>query len=122
MKKYKGIHASTNSDAKFVAMQDIIRSDYERGIDPLYKNSDAADYFNDIMQDIEEEIGLFLEPSIQGGQGKIDFYDTDDNDEYMGWIDYAKFNDGCVRQILRSEDLYDFKYNYEAYVSEVPLM
>lgn len=66
-------------------------TDIENGYDPLYEQTQSGQYLQDLCIKVEDELGIWGEPSIQAGQGTILFMTIDDDDVIFD-MDYETFN------------------------------
>ena len=91
---------------------------YDQGIDPLYKITDAGQSLTDICVAVEDDEGVWLEPSVQGGQGMIVIYDKDDNRLASG-IDYPSYNSNVVETAIDSATEQEFRVGYQSYLESL---
>lgn len=117
MKQY---YSTTDEDEQTLGtwedVQNSLQSDFESGIDPIYRQTDAGSYIEGLCQDVESEMGVWLEPSIQAGNGGIWIYSSDDGRCIAEDIDYAGFNDTCIDLALRVNSEEEFKSAYRNYL------
>lgn len=116
MKKY--VHAST--DETWQSLKDQLEMDCERYLDPFYEGTDAADkVLYDYQQPIEDELGIWLEPSVQAGTGGIWIYSSDDDETLASNVDYQNFNDHCLYLVFSSDSGEEFKEKYKEYLESL---
>lgn len=98
-------------------IQHSLESECEYYRDPIYEQTEAGLKIQYTCGDVESDMGIWLEPSIQGGQGGIWIYNTDD--KYLaGGIDYAEFNSDVIDMVLTSSSEEDFKREYRQYLEK----
>lgn len=86
----------TASDDEFARMQSELSELTEEYSNPLYdcSDDDCVSYFEGISYQVEEEMGLYVEPSVQAGEGGVWIFR--DNVPVAEGIDYEDF---CYRLI-----------------------
>lgn len=108
-KSQKNLKTVTSSSEEYSwkAIQKELRDEASRGINSQYEGTRAGSYIEEICQDIEDAMGLLVEPSIQAGQGSISL----ENTETGKWIreDYEEFCQDIVDMALDAESEQDFK-------------
>lgn len=92
-----------------------LQDDYREDLDPFYEQTEAAEYITSICNKVEEKLGIWLEPSIQGGQGGIWIYDKNDNVIAEG-IDFESFNDEVGNLAINSKNKTEFASKYKNYL------
>lgn len=63
--------------------------------------------------DVENKIGIWLEPSIQGGRGGIWFYSKEDDSVLAENYDYQEYNDEAMSMALRFKTQREFQTEYK---------
>ena len=86
------------------------------GIDSLYEGTEAGEYINSLCYPVEEELNLFVEPSVQAGRGGVWIYDNSTDDVLVKNYDYEDFNYECIELALDSSSPEDFKAKYKQYL------
>lgn len=76
-----------------------------------------GEYIQSIQQDVEAELGVELEPSIQGGQGGMYAYTEDYGNEYIG--SYTDFCNQSLDLVLKSKSEKAFKSAYKDMLNEL---
>ena len=79
-----------------------LKSEVEDGINSIYDETEAGSYIDSIAQDVEDFLGIYSEPSIEGGRGSIFFYDKETNEELLE-KDYDEYCEDIVDMALRSK-------------------
>lgn len=95
-----------------------LEADCEEG-DPLYEQTNAGDYINSMCMEVEDKLGVWLEPSVQGGQGGIWIYENGTNETLAEDIDYASFNDAILDIAFDSKNMTQFKNAYRNYLKHL---
>lgn len=95
-----------------------LQSDLENGYDPLYERTEVGECINDICAEVESELGIWLEPSIQGGVGGIYIYSNSDDQCIAENIDYESFNEAVVDLALVSTSKQNFKIKYRSFLND----
>ena len=80
---------------------DDLQSEGDGGINSIYEQTEAGSYIDGIAQTVEDTIGIWSQPSIQGGQGIIEFLDKD-TDEVLLEKDYEEYCDDIIDMALQS--------------------
>lgn len=99
----------TEAKMSWKKVKDSIKQSLDDGIDPFYEETDAAMYVETIMQKVEEQEDIFLEPSIQAGRGGIFFYH---GDKQTGEQDYQEFNQTIAEMVLDCSGPKEFSSYY----------
>lgn len=84
-------------------------------IDPFDEYTEAAEYFNDLVQEAEEEEGWFSEPSGQGPIWSMYIYTDDDNEIKIKGSVFDR-NLCNIASNAANED--DFKNKYKQYIEK----
>lgn len=104
---------SEDDSSRFETFRNDFLNDIDDGIDPFDELTDAAEYFNDLTQEVEAEEGWFSEPSGQGFCWTMYIYN---NEEDVIEIDGDEFDDALINIISASSDKNDFKNEYRKYI------
>lgn len=84
-------------------------------VDPFDEYTEAAEYFNDLVQEAEEEEGWFSEPSGQGSIWSMYIYTDDDNEIKIKGSVFDR-NLCNIASNAANED--DFKNKYKQYIEK----
>ena len=84
-----------------------LQSESEDGINSIYEQTESGYYIDSIVQDFEDSLGIWSEPSIQGGHGSIIFRDKG-TDEVLLEKDYEEYCDDIIDMALQSKSKKDF--------------
>lgn len=84
-----------------------LQSERDAGINSIYEQTEAGSYIDNIVQTIEDSLGIWSEPSIQGGHGSIIFRDND-TDEVLLENDYEEYCDDIIDMALQSKSKKEF--------------
>lgn len=84
-------------------------------VDPFDEYTEAAEYFNDLVQEAEEEEGWFSEPSGQGSIWSMYIYTNDDNEIKIKGSTFDR-NLCNIASNATNED--DFKNKYKQYIEK----
>lgn len=91
-----------------------LKSEVEDGINSIYGETKAGSYIESIAQDVEDSLGIYGEPSIEGGRGSIFFYDKETNEE-LAEMDYDGYCEDIVGMALRSKSKGEFVSKLKKY-------
>lgn len=96
-----------------------LEADCEKYGDPLYEQTEAGEYIQNKCIEVENSLGVWIEPSVQAGTGGVWIYSKDDDTALVEDYDYQTFNDGILDLVVRSSNLSEFKKKYKAYLKEL---
>ena len=82
--------------------------------DPIDEQTEYGSLLIGICEEVEKELGVWLEPSIQLGQGGLLVFDADDN--VVADYDYADFNSAVIDLALSADSESEFKKEYKDYL------
>jgi len=89
------------------------------GIDSLYSQTDAGEELEKIQQEVEDTLGVVLEPSTQMGMGGIWFYSSDFKQKLAENYDYQMFNEDVIELAIQSKTKATFKKMYKQYLENI---
>lgn len=98
-------------------MEDL-QSEWESGVDSIDEGTSLGSLISDISIEVEDKLGIISEPSVQGGQGKIEFFDASTND-LLAEEDYQVFNDMLIETAIDSRSKSAFKKKLERWYKEM---
>lgn len=98
-------------------MEDL-QSEWESGVDSIDEGTSLGSLISDISSEVEDKLGIISEPSVQGGQGKIEFFDASTND-LLAEEDYQVFNDMLIETAIDSRSKSAFKKKLERWYKEM---
>lgn len=98
-------------------MEDL-QSEWESGVDSIDEGTSLGSLISDISTEVEDKLGIISEPSVQGGQGKIEFFDASTND-LLAEEDYQVFNDMLIETAIDSRSKSAFKKKLERWYKEM---
>lgn len=112
---------SKPSSANWKSIVRSLNQDIEDGTkNPLYDQTEAGEYILSICREVEGKLNLFVEPSIQGGQGGVWIYDeSNDNEPILEGYDFATFDEEVIGLALQSKNMSQFKAAYENYLLSI---
>lgn len=84
--------------------------------DSLYEQDEFGEKLTDICQVVEDKLGYYVEPSIQGRQGGVWIYDNDTNEILVDGYDYETFNDEIIDIAINSSSKKEFMTKYKNYL------
>ena len=88
--------------------------------DPLYElREPEEEYLAGVMAEVEDSLGIWLEPSIQHGMGGIWFYSTDDDHTVAENYDYETLNNDAVDMAINSKTKKTFMNKYKSYLQNI---
>lgn len=104
--------------SKFDSMKEQLNSEWRTGLDPLDERTDAGEYVIDLSLEVEKDLGIFSEPSIQGGFGGVWLY----NESYhklAADVDYQDFNETLINCVLSSSNEQEAKNKMKKYYEKL---
>lgn len=118
--KYTQIRMKKKSDESWKSLRSELKKQIYEGQDPLYEETQAGMSLLNICTEVEDELDLFVEPSVQGGYGKIFIYNKTSGDrlpdsESEG-IDFNEFNIKILKEAEKSTTENKFKSWYKSYL------
>ena len=106
----------SETSASWKHVKDMLADDCAYTIDPLYELTEAGTIINELCQDVEATMGVWLEPSVQLGQGRIWVYSSNDDTCLAEDIDYASFNKSIINLAFTAKSAAAFKKEYKAFL------
>lgn len=100
--------------SKYASMVHQLKLEAEDGINSIYEQTESGAYIDSIVQSVEDSVGVWSEPSIQGGFGSIAFIDTS-TDDVIVEKDYEEYCDDIIDMAIRSKSKKDFISQLEQY-------
>lgn len=88
------------------------------GYDPIYELTEAGDAITNICVEVEKSEGVWIEPSVQAGDGIIVIYDNDDNELAYG-INYRRYNSTVISMAIHSANEQEFREKYRDYLKKL---
>lgn len=82
----------------------------------LDEQDEYTEFLDSVCLSVEEKMGLFVEPSVQGGQGGVWIYDNDTNDTLVEDYDYETFNEEIIDLAINSSSKKEFITKYKNYL------
>lgn len=115
------IHSASNRTVStWSKMKAKLKRDLDRYEDPLYEYTDAGSYLIGLCSEVEEERGLYVEPSVQAGSGGVWIYDQNNNMETVASdYDFYEFDEGIIDAALESRSEAQFKQKYSKFLDEI---
>lgn len=107
LKIYKKTVAASENTGQWEKITSKLLSEAEKGINSIYEQTKAGKYIDNIVQSIEDSLGIWSEPSVQWGHGIIEFLD-DDTDEVLWRKDYEEYCDDIIDIAIESESKKEF--------------
>lgn len=80
------------------------------------EQDEYTEFLDNVCLSVEEKIGLFVEPSVQGGQGGVWIYDNDTNETLVEDYDYETFNEEIIDLAINSSSKKEFITKYKDYL------
>ena len=90
---------------------DRLKADQDAGDDPIDYRTSEGEILIELCSEVEDSIGMYLQPSTQGGRGVIEIFS--DGKLVAKGIDYERFNADTVDIAIESSDSDDFKSSYQ---------
>ena len=94
------------------------RLEVEDGINSIYEQTDSGDYIANIVEDVEDSMGVWSEVSMRGGIGSIIFMNKDTDDILMV-IDYQEYCDDIIDIAIESKSKKDLIYELKQYYEDM---
>lgn len=94
----------------------MLKSDYEEGINPVYEETESGSYIDDLSQQVENSLGVESQIDVQGGQGSIEFYDSEGI--FLTDLDYQQFCDDIITIALNCSTKRDYISQLKQYYSQ----
>lgn len=104
--------------SKWMKLVDQLESESNNGINSIYEQTDSGTYIDKLAQKVESEIGVWGEPSTQGGSGEIVFHDAD-SDEQIARMDYSTYCDEILDLAIGSTSEKDFISSLKSYYGSI---
>lgn len=79
--------------------------------DPIDEQTEYGSLLMGICEEVEKELGVWLEPSIQLGHGGLLVFDANDN--VVADCDYEDFNSDVIDLALSADSESEFKKKYK---------
>lgn len=96
-----------------------LQSELEEGIDPLYEQTSAGAELDTVCRSVEDKLGVYLEPSIQGGVGGVWIYSKEDDSTFVENYDYQDYNDEVINIALNSKTKREFQTKYKQFLQSI---
>lgn len=93
---------------------DGLQDELDQYSDPIDEQTEYGSLLIGICEEVEQELGVWLEPSIQLGQGGLLVFDADDN--VVADYDYADFNSAVIDLALSADSESEFKKGYKDFL------
>lgn len=107
MKLYKHSVVAARSNPEWMNIIDNLESESDEGINSIYEQTEAGSYIDNIVQTVENSLGILSEYSVQWGHGIVEFLD-EDTDEVLWRTDYEEYCDDIINMSLQSKSKKDF--------------
>ena len=107
-----------SSGSRFEEMKEQLDSEWQDSLDPLDERTVAGEYVIDLSVEVENELGIFSETSVQGGFGGVWFYDELGN-ELASDIDYQDFNEELIDCVLSASNEQEAKNKMKKYYEKL---
>lgn len=102
-----------------MSLVDKLQSEAENGIDSLYEQTSAGEKLESLCNVVEDKLGTWLEPSIQGGMGSIMFYSTKDDSVLADDYDYQEYNEEVLNLAFDSKTQREFQTKYKQFLQSI---
>ena len=76
-------------------------------------------YLSELENECLDQLGLWLEPSIQGNQGGIWIYTQGDDETVLEGYDYESYVEKCIDIALDSDNEEEFKSRYTQFINSI---
>ena len=96
-----------------------LEQEAENGVDSLYELTDVGNKLQLIQQDVEDKMGIWLEPSVQAGTGGIWVYSKEDDSTLASNYDYQTFNEDTVGIAINSKNEAEYRKAYKQYLQNI---
>ena len=111
--------SGSTTEPDWSAIQEQLSADYEDYNDPFYEMTRATDYIVGLCEDVDSDMNLFIEPSVQGGSGGVWIMKEDTYDGLVSNYDYATFNDEIGDIVFEVSSAEEFKRRYREYLERL---
>lgn len=111
-------YAHPKKRASFKNYQEQLRDALQLYQDPIYEGTQPGEYFQRLCGQAEEQLGIWLEPSIQGGVGSVTVRDSA-NHVLVEDIDFQRFDSSIIDIALWSKSPADFKRKYTSFLKRL---
>lgn len=95
-----------------------LQSAYESGEIDALEDDIWEEYLEELDFEVQDELGIMVEPNVQFGVGSVDILNADDY-ECLASVNYKTFNRKQVMLGLKSKDDQDFKRKLTAYYKKL---
>ena len=82
--------------------------------DPIYEQTEGGVMLTEVCEEVEENMGIWLEQSIQFGFGEMAIFNEDD--DLVASCDYQSFNSTVIDLALKSKSESSFKKQYKNFL------
>lgn len=117
-KRFPASTPSASSKPKAMTWKRLVadlEAEAEDGIDSIYEQTEAGEALEGVCAEVENQLGVWLEPSIQGGQGSIDILSSDD-DTRLGTLDFSDYTYEVCNMAASCSSKNSFKQQYAEYL------
>lgn len=94
-----------------------LESDLDSDISPIYEQTYAGEMVEDLARKVEEEMHLYVEPSIQAGFGGVWIYDSNTDEILVEDLDYSDWEGYLIDAVFgadsKTEALQNIRKTYE---------
>ncbi len=67
---------------------------------------------------IEDKLGIYVEPSVQGGYGVVNIYSKDTSELYASDLDYGDFCEEVMNTAISSKNESEFSARYKSMLNQ----
>lgn len=89
-------------------------------INSIYEETSAGEYLESIAYQVENEMGLYVEPSVQMGGGIVTIFNESGDEIYADGIDFDEYCEDIVKCMLesnsRSQCVSKLRQLYQSYL------
>lgn len=108
-----------NKENSWIELIKNLRADLDNYVDPLYEQTSAGDELESLCAAVQRKLGVWLEPSIQGGIGSIRFYSTKDDSVLADDYDYQEYNEEVLNLAFNSKTQKEFQTKYRQFLQSI---
>lgn len=106
------------SNMSWKSLRSGLLKEMNNGVDPLYEETKYGSRLLQVCSDVENHLGLLLEPSVQGGWGSIFVYDKNTED-LISEIDFERYNETILNNATNTYTEQAFKVWYKSFLESL---
>lgn len=120
MKRYIRSASQENVFTKYEGIKEELIESLDYGENPIYEQTSAGMHIDDLASEVEKDLNLFVEPSVQLDRGEVNIMPNDnatyDNAVKIDWNDFC---DVLIDIALDVDSDEAFKTRYKSYLQDI---